>query len=51
MDCQRYRPLIKLHHTIEHIFLNLDYAYSLTDILKVKKYLPKIYSFSGVDAH
>ena len=50
MAHEHYRPLIKLQHTLEHIFLHLDYTYSLPHIVKIKKYLPKIYSFFGVDA-
>lgn len=44
-----FRPLIKLNNQTD-IYLPNDYSYSAGESAKIKKFLPKILAFSGVDS-
>lgn len=50
MATTSYRPLLKLTKHPENIYLPLEHNYTLQEIAAIKKYLPKIYNFAGVDA-
>lgn len=51
MDQRHYRPLIRINQpTEQNVYLPLDYAYSLPEVVLIKKYLPKTLVFYGVDS-
>jgi len=50
MNANIYRPLIKITNSTNDTYLPLEYAYTLTEINKIKKYLPKSLTYVGVDA-
>jgi hypothetical protein len=45
-----FKPLVKISQLKQEVYLPNAYAFTAAETAKIKKYLPKVLNFTGIDA-